>query len=106
MLFQTAFLEWVTLTKYFWIILGERRRLRNFDVTLLPPLAHAAYFVYALYCLGSAFEAARTIPASVEARAFTAERLRVRIRIDTGPVVGSNVGGGGRQSATQSMGTR
>lgn len=48
----------------------------------------------------NAFEAALEILARVAAREFAGERVRVRIGINTGPLVAGNVGGGGRQSYT------
>lgn len=48
----------------------------------------------------NAFEAACAILACVAGREFAGERIRVRIGINTGPVVAGNVGGGGRQSYT------
>ena len=48
----------------------------------------------------SAFAAARAILACVAEREFAGERIRVRIGINTGPLVAGNVGGGGRQSYT------
>jgi len=47
-----------------------------------------------------AFDAACAILASVEGHAFAGELIRVRIGINTGPLVAGNVGGGGRQSYT------
>jgi adenylate cyclase len=48
----------------------------------------------------NAFLAAREILARVAGREFAGERVRVRIGINTGPLVAGNVGGGGRQSYT------
>jgi len=48
----------------------------------------------------NAFEAARAILACVAGREFVGERIRVRIGINTGPLVAGNVGGGGRQTYT------
>ena len=53
----------------------------------------------------NAFRTARAILACVEKNEFAGERLRVRIGIDTGPLVAGNVGGGGRQSYTVYGGT-
>ena len=47
-----------------------------------------------------AFDAACAILACVEERAFVGEHIRVRIGINTGPLVAGNVGGGGRYSYT------
>jgi adenylate cyclase len=63
--------------------------LATFNVPLEDP-AHAA----------SAFEAALAILACVAEREFAGERIRVRIGVNTGPLVAGNVGGGGRQSYT------
>jgi adenylate cyclase len=63
--------------------------LATFNVPLEDP-AHAA----------SAFEAALAILACVAGREFAGERIRVRIGVNTGPLVAGNVGGGGRQSYT------
>ena len=63
--------------------------LATFNVPLEDP-AHAA----------SAFAAALAILACVAEREFAGERIRVRIGINTGPLVAGNVGGGGRQSYT------
>jgi adenylate cyclase len=49
---------------------------------------------------GNAFQAAEEILACTAARRYAGERIRVRIGINTGPVVAGNVGGGGRQSYT------
>jgi class 3 adenylate cyclase len=48
----------------------------------------------------NAFEAAQSILAAVTKRDFAGERIRVRVGINTGPLVAGNVGGGGRQSYT------
>ncbi|MDX1432286.1 MAG: adenylate/guanylate cyclase domain-containing protein [Gammaproteobacteria bacterium] len=48
----------------------------------------------------NAFEAACAILACVAEREFAGEQIRVRIGINTGPLVAGNVGGGGRQSYT------
>lgn len=48
----------------------------------------------------NALDAAKAILACVAAREFSGERIRVRIGINTGPLVAGNVGGGGRQSYT------
>ena len=48
----------------------------------------------------NAFQAAEEILACVAARKYADERIRVRIGLNTGPVVAGNVGGGGRQSYT------
>ena len=48
----------------------------------------------------NAFDAACAILACVAGREFFGERVRVRIGINTGPLVAGNVGGGGRQSYT------
>ncbi|MBK8742624.1 MAG: adenylate/guanylate cyclase domain-containing protein [Betaproteobacteria bacterium] len=53
----------------------------------------------------NAFEAARAMLACVASREFAGERIRVRIGINTGPLVAGNVGGGGRQSYTVYGGT-
>ena len=63
--------------------------LATFNVPVEDP-AHAR----------NAFEAARAILACVAERDFAGERIRVRIGINTGPLVAGNVGGGGRQSYT------
>jgi len=47
-----------------------------------------------------AFNAARAILAAVRRRDFAGENIKVRIGINTGPLVAGNVGGGGRQSYT------
>lgn len=49
---------------------------------------------------GNAFQAAEEILACAATRKYAGERIRVRIGINTGPVVAGNVGGGGRQSYT------
>lgn len=49
---------------------------------------------------GNAFDAARAILACVSEREFAGERIRIRIGINTGPLIAGNVGGGGRQSYT------
>jgi class 3 adenylate cyclase len=48
----------------------------------------------------NAVKSARRILACVSTRDFAGERIRVRIGINTGPLVAGNVGGGGRQSYT------
>jgi len=48
----------------------------------------------------NAFETARAILACVAEREFAGERIRVRVGLNTGPLVAGNVGGGGRQSYT------
>jgi len=48
----------------------------------------------------NAFQAAGEILARVACRDYAGERLRVRIGLNTGPLVAGNVGGGGRQSYT------
>jgi adenylate cyclase len=48
----------------------------------------------------NSFEAACAILASLAEREFAGERIRIRIGINTGPLVAGNVGGGGRQSYT------
>ncbi|NIR92067.1 MAG: adenylate/guanylate cyclase domain-containing protein [Gammaproteobacteria bacterium] len=48
----------------------------------------------------NAFDAAQAILACVSEREFAGERIRVRIGVNTGPLVAGNVGGGGRQSYT------
>jgi len=48
----------------------------------------------------NAFDAARAILACVSEREFAGERIRIRIGINTGPLIAGNVGGGGRQSYT------
>lgn len=48
----------------------------------------------------NAFEAARAILARVSEREFAGEQIRIRIGVNTGPLVAGNVGGGGRQSYT------
>lgn len=53
----------------------------------------------------NAFEAARAMLACVASSEFAGERIRVRIGINTGPLVAGNVGGGGRQSYTVYGGT-
>jgi class 3 adenylate cyclase len=63
--------------------------LATFNVPL-EDAAHAA----------SAVAAALAILACVAEREFAGERIRVRIGVNTGPLVAGNVGGGGRQSYT------
>ena len=48
----------------------------------------------------NAFKAARAILRCVAEREFGGERIRVRVGVNTGPLVAGNVGGGGRQSYT------
>jgi class 3 adenylate cyclase len=48
----------------------------------------------------NAFDAACAILDRVAERDFAGQRLRVRIGVNTGPLVAGNVGGGGRQSYT------
>jgi class 3 adenylate cyclase len=48
----------------------------------------------------NAFLAAEEILACVACREYAGERVRVRIGLNTGPLVAGNVGGGGRQSYT------
>ena len=48
----------------------------------------------------SAYDAATEILAIVRDRAFSGERLAVRVGLNSGPLVAGNVGGGGRQSYT------
>ena len=48
----------------------------------------------------NAFQAADEILACVACRDYAGERVRVRIGLNTGPLVAGNVGGGGRQSYT------
>jgi class 3 adenylate cyclase len=48
----------------------------------------------------NAFDAARAILACASEREFAGERIRIRIGINTGPLIAGNVGGGGRQSYT------
>jgi class 3 adenylate cyclase len=48
----------------------------------------------------NAFGAAQAILGCVAQREFAGERIRVRIGVNTGPLVAGNVGGGGRQSYT------
>jgi adenylate cyclase len=48
----------------------------------------------------NAFKAACAILTCVSGEQFAGERIRVRIGINTGPLVAGNVGGGGRQSYT------
>ena len=61
--------------------------------TFNVPVADAQHAV-------NAFEAARAMLACVSTHEFSGERIRIRIGINTGPLVAGNVGGGGRQSYT------
>jgi len=48
----------------------------------------------------NAFQAREEILACVACRDYAGERVRVRIGLNTGPLVAGNVGGGGRRSYT------
>lgn len=47
-----------------------------------------------------AFEAAQEMLDAVQGRRFAGEQIRIRIGLNTGPLIAGNVGGGGRQSYT------